>query len=152
MKNFFYATCLFLILFGGINSIDEEFKIIKLSEIDGKNSYVPLRAGTKFIIEIDGNPDTGKVWFLDSPQLLEYQNLLKPLNLDNYNSADYYQNPNPEKHVGVDGIYHFKFETSLVNHGMATITFIYKYANASQMAEESFSAKILVVKRKEDDL
>lgn len=61
-------------------------------------------------IKIRGNPTTGYGWFLVNAGDVDI-NVLKPLNLNQYNSAnDFVVDEHPTGMVGVGGYYHFKFQ------------------------------------------
>ena len=107
-----------------------DFRVININEFQSEGSYLPLKSGQKFIIELEGNPTTGYAWFLENTEKLNKE-LLTPLNLNEKNSADFYKkSPSPgegeAKVLGAGGIYHFKFEAHSVNSGDEVLNFVYK--------------------------
>jgi len=100
-------------------------KLIKLIDLLDDDTYIPIRQGQIFIIEIEGNPSEGKVWTVYEPKLLISRNLIKPLNLDNSNSTTFYHSKTDSDFS--NGFYHFKFKSSKKNTGYEEITFIYKF-------------------------
>lgn len=113
-----------------IHSQDNEFRIINIKDFQGEGSYLPLKSGQKFIIELEGNPTTGYSWFLEDIEKLNKE-LINPLNLNEKNSADYYSNTNQKDEsemrvVGGGGIYHFKFQAHHTNNGSEVLNFVYK--------------------------
>lgn len=112
----------FFLIFHLINANSE--KLIKLVDLLDDETYIPIRQGQIFIIEIEGNPTEGKVWMVDEPKLLLSRNLIHPLNLDENNSCTFYSS-----HTDSDfsnGFYHFKFKASKRNMGYEEIKFVYK--------------------------
>ena len=114
---------------------NEENRIIRIKELnlDSKETYIPVKSGHTFTIELEGNPTTGYSWFLETPEKIEKEGLLIPKNLDKNNSGEYYRstennkdtNNTEIKRLGSGGIYHFKFLAGEKN-GHEEITFIYK--------------------------
>lgn len=117
-----------MIIFSSTFCIDEDFKVIKLSHFEDDDSYLPVKPGTKFIIEAEGNPSTGYSWYLERPERLKSQRILKALNLNEHNIGDYYRHHDEEvaRMVGLSGIYHFKFEADNQNVGMEKLEFVYR--------------------------
>jgi predicted secreted protein len=117
-----------------IHAQDSEVRIINIKDFQGEGSYLPLKSGQKFIIELEGNPTTGYSWFLEDVEKLNKE-LINPLNLNERNSADYYSktqqnenNPSESemKVLGGGGIYHFKFQAHHTNNGSEVLNFVYK--------------------------
>ncbi len=116
-----------------ISNCHEEDRIIRLKELNlsDQETYIPLKSGQKFTIELEGNPTTGYSWFLHTPEKLQESNLLKPLNLKDNNTGDYYSLGNKNnkqeeiERVGTGGIFHFKFIAGKKN-GHEKLSFIYK--------------------------
>ena len=130
-----------------IRSNEDEFRIVKLNDFSGENSYLPVKCGQKFIIEIAGNPTTGYVWTLEGSSENDLEKLVTPLNLNEKNSAEYYSNnkqssDNEIMRVGVGGIYHFKFQAHETKSGHAELTFIYK----RPWSDEGASKRKVVIK------
>lgn len=121
----------FLILLFLKYCLTQDFRVININEFQTEGSYLPVRGGQKFIIELDGNPTTGYSWFLENVEKLNNQ-LLIPLNLNDKNSADFYKKTpgpgeeNEARKLGVGGIYHFKFHANEVNSGDEVLHFVYK--------------------------
>lgn len=74
----------------------------------GDNIETAIKVGDILSIKIKGNPTTGFIWMLDPANL--NKNILKPLNLNEHNSAEYIPDTHPEGMVGFGGNYKFKFE------------------------------------------
>jgi predicted secreted protein len=112
-----------------ITSNNSDFRIININDFQGEGSYLPLKTGQKFIIELEGNPTTGYYWFLDETEKINKE-LITPLNLNEKNSAEYYsinsQDDSEMKRVGGGGIFHFKFQVHDVNSGSDVLNFVYK--------------------------
>lgn len=140
-----------IILSATVISVDEEFRVIDLDLFEHENSYLPVRPGSKFIIEAKGNITTGYSWYLHDPSKLHNKSILKALNLNEHNSGDYYQHPEENERVGAEGIFHFKFEASKENLGMEQLIFHYK----RPFSEEDMTIKVVnvnVVKINNSDL
>jgi predicted secreted protein len=99
-----------------ILSQNNEYRKVKLQDVT-EDSYVPLKIGQKVIIEVEGNPTTGYIWILSNPNHLKK---VKPLNLDEKNSTEYYSTNTT---IGAGGIYHFKFKAEEVGNDVL----IFKY-------------------------
>ncbi len=127
MKKIFSTLLVLLSIFAFTKTLnnEEDFKIISIHDKGQDGSYNVVKPGQKFIIEIDGNPTTGYVWFLEQPEKLN-RDIVAPMNLKDNNSADYYQHPNEEMMAGVGGIYRFKFQAGFDHFGSADLNFIYK--------------------------
>lgn len=126
------TTLILLPIILSINSNPDE-RIIKLKDLDleNKETYIPVKSGQFFTIELEGNPSTGYGWFVEDPEKLEREGLLKAKNLDKNNSGEYYRKEeeifsteNEPIRLGGGGIYHFKFLAE--KNGHEEITFIYK--------------------------
>lgn len=78
---------------------------------DTYNYTLPLRQ--QLVVKMRGNPSTGYGWYLDqlNPNGSNKidKTVLKPTNLDQYNSGDFVIDPHPEGYVGVPGYFIFKF-------------------------------------------
>jgi predicted secreted protein len=133
MNKFLFIT-IALTIFSIIicNTNNDEFRLIKLSDLSDENSYIPVKAGQKFTLELEGNPTTGYQWFVHNKLLLDENKTLKALNLDGYNVGEYYRKPNSgdRQMVGVGGYYHFKFEAT--KPGYENVTFVYKRAYSDE--------------------
>lgn len=70
---------------------------------------INAQKGSTINLEIPGNPTTGYGWFLSNANNLN-TDVIQPLNLDEYNSADYVSDPAPPGVVGTGGTYTFKFK------------------------------------------
>jgi predicted secreted protein len=76
-------------------------------------------------VKIRGNPTTGYGWFIINLSNLD-QKVLKPLNLNEYNSTDdYITDTHPPGFVGVPGYYYFKFLPINISNG-TLLTFVNK--------------------------
>lgn len=135
--------------------LTNEDRIIRLKDIEGENSYIPVRGGQKFTIEIEGNPTTGYQWQLELPEKLTNKKMIKPINLKENNTSDYYTRQRmseDEVHaLGVGGIYHFKFQANEEKEGMEELTFIYKrpWTDEDQIQKK---VNLKVVKLDNDEL
>lgn len=125
----FYIPALLLINFSFVlNNIEQ--RIVKIKDINlSDDTYIPVKTGQEFIIELEGNPTTGYSWFLLNPEKLNQENLLKATNLDKNNSGEFYSANSTEneeiRRMGAGGIFHFKFLAGEIT-GHEIITFIYK--------------------------
>ena len=153
MHKFFILSCLILLTIQSLSANENEFRIININDFQG-DSYLPLKTGQKFIIELEGNPTTGYQWFLDDVHKINKE-LVSPLNLNESNSADYYKRNDIEeseiKRVGGGGVYHFKFQAHESNSGSEVLTFIYKrpWTNEGQIKK---TINLKVINKKENDL
>ena len=127
-----YKFFLILIFFisAVYSSSNEEFRKINIKDFEGDQSYLPLKAGQKFIIELEGNPTTGYMWYLEETEKINKE-LLTTLNLKENNTGEYYkrqpQENDPEiVRFGIEGIFHFKFQASETNFGEEVLRFVYK--------------------------
>jgi predicted secreted protein len=118
-----------ILIFLNLCHAKDEFRIINIDDLKGEGSYIPVKSGQKFIIEMEGNPTTGFSWFLEHPEKLNRE-LIIPLNLNEKNSAEFYrktsEKENEMKILGSGGIYHFKFQTHPTNSGDEVLHFVYK--------------------------
>ena len=114
-------------------------KLIKLIDLLDSDSYIPVKRGQIFIIEIEGNPSEGKVWTVDDPKRLISSNLINPLNLDDNNSSPFYNSEVQSDFA--NGFYHFKFKSSKRNFGHEQITFVYK--NKDRIIKKTINIHII---------
>lgn len=135
-----------------------EFRIININDFKGEGTYLPVKSGQKFIIELEGNPTTGYGWFLEDTEKLNKQ-LLTPLNLDDKNSAEFYrrhsdnQTETETQRVGVGGLYHFKFQASQTQSGDQVLTFVYKRSwTAENEVRQSINIKVVNPDKDRGDL
>lgn len=92
---------------------------------NGSNTMnVSVNNGEEFTIKLKGNPTTGYAWYLKDPTKLD-KSIVKPTNLNKFNSADYVSDQHPEGMVGVGGSYLFKFE-AVSKTDLVDINFVYK--------------------------
>jgi len=131
MNSLLFQIIFIYMSFSKIKSNDEEFRIVKLKDFTGENSYLPVKCGQKFTIEIEGNPTTGFQWSLESKSESVKDKLLTPLNLNEKNQGEFYSyNKKSEdtelKRLGAGGIYHFKFQSDEKKSGYEELTFIHK--------------------------
>jgi len=152
--------CFFFIYFSFVNFslCHEEDRIIRLKELNlsDEETYIPVKSGQKFTIELEGNITTGYSWFLETPEKLQESNLLKPLNLKENYSADYYtlgSNKNEQeeiKRLGSGGIFHFKFLAG-ENNGHEKLVFVYKRPWSDEdKIQKSPHIKVVNLKDKKD--
>ena len=90
-----------------VNVPIENIRVIKLVDFVENGSYLPVRNGEDFIIEVEGNPSTGYKWYLDNAEVVAKNKVLFPLNLDNKGSGQFY-NSHKDNTI-LNGIYHFQF-------------------------------------------
>jgi len=144
--------------FINLSNCHEEDRIIRLRELNlnDEETYIPVKSGQKFTIELEGNPTTGYSWFLEMPEKLQETNLLKPINLKENNAGEYYsignQNNKEEEiqRVGGGGIFHFKF-LSGENNGHEKLTFVYKRPwNEEGKIQKSINVKVVNLNDKKD--
>ena len=138
----------------------EEDRIIRMKELnlDSKETYIPVKSGQKFTIEIEGNPSTGYSWFLETPEKIERSGLLKATNLNKHNSGDYYRSSELNKNetevlrVGSGGLFHFKFLAG-EKSGHEEITFIYKRPwDEEDQIKKTIIVKVINTQEKQNDL
>lgn len=157
-KQIFFLICV-LITLSNKSRCHTEDRIIRLKELNlsDEETYIPVKSGQNFTIELEGNPTTGYSWFLATPEKLQESNLLKPTNLKENNSGDYYQmgsankdNENEIRRVGAGGIFHFKFLAG-ENSGHEKLTFIYKrpWTDEGQI-QKSINVKVVNLKDHKD--
>ncbi len=127
MKKLFFLIlfCIFLNLSLAYNSSDD-IRTIQLDLFDHEDSYLPVRPGSKFILEAKGNKLKGYIWTLENAKELEENGILKVLNIDEDLSGDYYHHHDEKIRHTTDGIFHFKFEASNSKYGMEKLEFHYK--------------------------
>ncbi len=137
-KIFFLLVSLFLV------SCDD-IRTIQLDLFDHEDSYLPVRPGSVFILEAKGNKTTGYNWTLENAKKIHEKGILKCLNLDEKLSGDYYQHHDEELRLGVDGLFHFKFQASNEKFGMEKLEFHYKRESKDNMnLEDSVIKKVNV--------
>ncbi len=136
----------------------EEDRIIRLKELDlsADETYIPIKSGQNFVIELEGNITTGYSWFLGTPEKLQESNLLRPINLKENHSGDYYsigdtkKNDQEIKRLGAGGIFHFKFLAG-EKTGHEKLTFIYKRPWSEEgKIEKSVNVKVVNLKDNND--
>ena len=136
----------------------EEDRIIRLKELNlsDEETYIPVKSGQKFTIELEGNITTGYSWFLATPEKLEESNLLKPTNLKENHSAEYYtigdktNNDQEVRRMGVGGIFHFKFLAG-EKSGHEKLTFVYKRPwSEEDKIQKSINVKVVNFDDKKD--
>lgn len=157
MKIFYFYILIISIVYC-LNQ-QNEFRILNLNDIKDLDSYIPIKLGQKFIIEIEGNPTTGYMWSLENHDNLKNSNLVTPLNLDEHHSAEYYGKNYDKKTVqdekvrlsGTGGIYHFKFQANSEKIGEETLNFVYKrsWENDGQ-SRKSINLKIVKIEPDSD--
>ena len=97
----------FIVMFKTSNESNANRRIIKLSDFLEQASYLPVKNGEEFIIEVEGNPSTGYKWYLDNAEIVAKNKVLFPFNLDSQASGLFY---NSHKDSSINnGIYHFHF-------------------------------------------
>ena len=120
ITNFF-----FLITVVFANSAISE-RVIKLSDFKEENSYLPVKRGQLFTIEIEGNPSRGRIWRVDEQDKLTINNLLVPINLDKDNTTIFYSSKGEQYS---NGFYHFQFRATNTTTGSEKIVFAYYDTN-----------------------
>ena len=124
---------LILILISFVNTIiktesDAHNEVIPLPEErkHGKYSFTTVLE-KNVIFKLRGHRTTGYQWFVDNTPLLNYENILKPMNLnDDFDTSDYFTDKHEEGEVGVGGYYYFKFRPQKI--GSTHIIFVNKRA------------------------
>jgi hypothetical protein len=85
-------------------------RILKMKDI-AKSSYVPVKLGETFTIEIESDDqEINHTWILENGVELAKKNIVYPFNLKKDSSVDFYHNIGKERRE-VGRIYHFKFES-----------------------------------------
>jgi predicted secreted protein len=123
MKNYI----LILIIISFIFVCNNE-RIIKLSDFKEENSYLPVKRGQTFTIEIEGNPNRGRIWKVEDPEKLNINALLFPTNLDKNNSAVFYSSKSDQSNYS-SGFYHFQFKATNSSTGHEKINFAFYDTN-----------------------
>jgi len=121
--NRIFFLFLFIFIFFSVKSE----KLFRLVDLLDKDSYIPIRQGEVFIIEVEGNPSQNRVWSVEDPKTLISRDLIFPLNLDEHDSCTFYISETKSNFA--NGIYHFRFITSKRNLGHEEITFVFKTVN-----------------------
>jgi predicted secreted protein len=76
---------------------------------ESKETSINVKQGEIFNISLEGNITTGYSWFLNNKEELIKSKII-PLNLDDYNSAEYISVPHEEGMVGFGGTFNFLFK------------------------------------------
>ena len=84
--NRIFFLFLFIFIFFSVKSE----KLFRLVDLLDKDSYIPIRQGEVFIIEVEGNPSQNRVWSVEDPKTLISRDLIFPLNLDEHDSCTFY--------------------------------------------------------------
>ena len=126
-------------------------RVIKLSDFKEENSYLPVKRGQTFIIEIEGNPTRGRIWRLEEPEKLTISNLLRPINLDKENSTIFYSSKGDQSNFS-NGFYHFHFQAADSMTGHEKIQFLYFDTNEPKSKPIKKSINIHVVDPLKRDL
>jgi hypothetical protein len=126
-------------------------RVIKLSDFKDDNSYLPVRKGSVFTVEVEGNPKRGRIWKVDEPEKLTINNIISPVNLDEARSGVFYSNKGEDSSVFSNGFYHFKFQATNTSTGHETISFAFHDENGLQKVIKK-SINIHVVEGPKRDL
>lgn len=116
-------------------------RIIKLSDFKEENSYLPVKRGQTFTIEIEGNPSRGRIWKVDEPEKLAINNLLFPVNLDKDQSAVFYSSKGDQSNFS-NGFYHFQFRASNHSNGHEKINFVFVDTNEEKSKQKVIKKSI----------
>ena len=146
----YYGRTSFLILFllfrvssEAAPSPLDNYRIIKLAEFTDNNSYLPIKAGLGFIIEIEGNPNFGYEWYLDNSEEVIHNHILNPYNLLENNSTQFYFSPKRSL-FEVNGIYRFGFITNKEKKGGQKLKFVYRKNEANNRLVKEISKTIYI--------
>ena len=126
-------------------------RVIKLSDFKEENSYLPVKRGQTFTIEIEGNPSRGRIWKLDEPEKLTINSLLSPVNIDKNHSAVFYSSKGDQSNYS-NGFYHFQFKATNESTGHEKISFAFLDTNESKQKVIKKSINIHVVDPPKRDL
>ena len=132
---FLIFLCISLTLSLASNHSDD-IRTIQLDLFDHEDSYLPVRPGSRFILEAKGNKLKGFTWTLENAKEIEENGILKVLNIDEDLSGDYYHHHDEKIRHTTDGIFHFKFEASKSKFGMEKLEFHYKKISTKGNTEE----------------
>lgn len=135
MNNFF----IFLII--TLTIVCNNERIIKLSDFKDENSYLPVKRGQTFTIEIEGNPSRGRIWKLEEPEKLNINALLFPTNLDKNNSAVFYSSKSDQSNYS-NGFYHFQFKATNNSTGHEKINFAFYDTNVEISKQKAIKKSI----------
>ena len=135
MKYFFF----FILLSLAVISFTE--RVIKLSDFKEENSYLPVRRGQTFTIEIEGNPSRGRIWKIDEPEKLTINSLITPTNIDKNNTAIFYSSKGDESNYS-NGFYHFQFKASNSTTGHEKINFAFYDTNEEKSKQKAIKKSI----------
>lgn len=151
MKNNLLLFALFALIASCISS-NEDIRVVNINEFEGEGSYLPIKSGQTFIIEMEGNPSTGSTWILENADSLN-KGLLTPLNLREKNTGEYFStntNEEGQRVMGRPGIYRFKFQANNVNSGSDILHFVYKRLWEAEVGKrKSINVKIVNSQEKE---
>jgi predicted secreted protein len=123
--------CLLFILLVSVTSD----RVIKLSDFKDDNSYLPVKRGQTFTIEIEGNPTRGRIWKIDEPEKLKFNSLLTPINIDKDNSAIFYSSKGDQSNYS-NGFYHFQFQATNASTGHEKINFAFYDTNEEKSKQK----------------
>ena len=146
MNTFFYFFLIIIFFHENLTLIIQEsnagVRVVKLADFVENGSYLPVKSGEDFIIEIEGNPSTGYKWALENAEVVAKNKVLFPLNLDTNGSGLFY-NSNKEKSM-LNGIYHFHFNTK--KQGNEKLIFSY-YKESQQSIKKTIEIHVRDVKK-----
>ena len=82
---------------------------------EGGDKELKVEDNKEFTVALAGNPSTGYSWLMANVEAVKNNNVIQPLNLNQYNTCDdYVHDPHEPGMVGFGGVYYFKFK---VNNG-----------------------------------
>ena len=120
-----------------LSSKIDDYRVIKLDHFDTEDSYLPIRPGSKFIIEAEIHNDHQNYWYLENPDSLKAEHILFVEDLDEFNSSkNIYKNPQKtSEEDGLHAIHHFKFTSNEQRSGMIKLVFVYKNKRTQEILD-----------------
>ena len=106
---------------------------------DKEEATIEVGVSQKFEIDLYGNITTGFNWFLENGN--ENNLYVKPLNLSENKTGEYFKGNHPPGWRGGGGSLHFQFEATAV--GIHDLKFVYKRSWCNDVAAE-LSVKVKV--------
>ena len=106
---------------------------------DKEQAHIEVGISQKFEIVLDGNITTGYNWFLQNGT--ENNLYVKPLNLSENKTGEYFRGNHPPRWCGGSGSLHFQFQATA--EGIHDLKFVYKRSWTDDVAAE-LSVKVKV--------
>lgn len=97
--------------------------VLEISNLNLSRSSTVVKMGTRLIINLKGEIDSGYGWYYKKPSE-ECEGKLIPTNLNSFNCGEFVLNTDKDGHLMSDGSYYFIFIPKRI--GKTTLDFVYR--------------------------